>query len=80
MRYDKKKNTILLHFFVVSSWCLWGNSTHLDELRRVEIPKRVDVLLNTVIEFNGRVEKTDPHSGDYPTNYVYYADYPHRLP
>ena len=34
-----------------SNWSLWGNSTYPDESRRVEIPRLVDVLLNTVIEF-----------------------------
>ena len=35
-----------------ANWSLWGNSTHPDESRQVEIPRHVDVLLNTVIEFN----------------------------
>ena len=39
-----------------NSWSLWGNSKHPDESRRVEIPKRVDALLNTVIEFNHKQE------------------------
>ena len=40
----------------ISSWSLWGNSTRLDESRRVEIPKRVNALLNMVIEFNRKRE------------------------